>query len=94
VNWKKFLKPDWKKIVVFVVIFGLVGFLVWPSFIWATDTPTSIGFPFTFYVPEFRWGPVYSPARFSVSFLTLDIIFGYLISCLIIWIYDKRKKKS
>ena len=27
-------------------------------------------------------------------FLILDLIFWYLISCLIIWIYDKFKKKA
>jgi len=31
---------------------------------------------------------------FYLEFLIIDIIFWYLLSCLIIWIYDKRKKKS
>jgi hypothetical protein len=87
-NFKQFLKPDWRKIVIFIVL--LIVFLPWKSDIIVGELYwRAWGFP---------W-PIL--AHKEGLFLTLiyqgliiDLIFWYLISCLIIWIYDKLKKKS
>jgi len=94
---KQFLKPDWRKIIIFVVLFIIFSFLMNNTF-YIEDK----GFPFVYL--DF---PVYGPAMllnetlvdyrapiFSLINFILDIIFWYLFSCLIIWIYDKMKKKK
>jgi len=58
------------------------------------------GFPFpywrysigTFIIPEAP--PPVGHSQFLYPNLLLDIIIWYLISCLIVWIYDKYKKKK
>jgi len=34
------------------------------------------------------------PPSFSLVYLLIDIIYYYLLSCLIVWIYDKVRKKK
>ena len=87
-KWKEFLKPDWGKIVIFIVLILLS--LLFPSnialinpimyFIW---TFTGIPCPGGFCDRGLR--PFIVGLFFTVLF--------YLISCLIIWIYGKVKKK-
>jgi hypothetical protein len=35
-----------------------------------------------------------SSFNINYPFLLVDLVFWYLISCLIIWVYDKNKKKK
>jgi hypothetical protein len=123
-NWKQFLKPDKRKIVIFVILFGFIGTFIWPAFIWnkflenksihfligdekdipfqmmgPEDIPFSIGFPFMFYFLGFNWGQEISISNWPrqiiyFHFLIFDILFNYLLSCLIVWIYDKFRKKN
>jgi hypothetical protein len=80
-NLKKFLKPDWRKIVIFIVL--LIVFLPWKSGIIVGELYwRAWGFPW----PILAHKLIYQG-------LTLDLIFWYLISCFIIWICDKLKKK-
>lgn len=90
------MKPDWKKIVIFVVLIVIVSI---PNL--ATYCPgctrESHGFPLGLYElpgceptpPTFKC-PEY---RMVYSGLVVDIVFWYLISCLIIRIYYKIRKK-
>jgi hypothetical protein len=81
-NIKQFLKPNWKKIVIFVTIsiifslidYGISGELIIPI----------IGLPLPFYINY----------NITYPFLIIDLIVWYFISCLIVWIYDKVKKKK
>ena len=81
---KQFLKPDWRKIVIFVVLFIFSSFfLPVPSAI----SQNYMGLPFSYlkgYYGEY--------SEFDVVSLLLDLIFYYLLSCLIVWIYDKFRK--
>lgn len=88
-NWKEFLKPDLRKIVVFIILF------ISSSFIYFNTDFYFLGFPMSFYVrtpcfgltcPGWIWG-------FSLQYLLVDLVIWYLVSCLIVWIYDKVKKK-
>ena len=69
------------------------GFIITPLGSLRTDVPIEVGFPFVFYLAEFRWGPQYSHEEFYFLPFLLNIVFWYLLSCLIVWIYDKVKKK-
>lgn len=88
-NLKKFLKPDWRKIVIFLILFMSSSFIIY------FDTKFYfIGFPLAFYYKHPSYGR--SPSwieGFSLNYLLLDLILWYLLSCLIVWIYDKVKKK-
>jgi hypothetical protein len=97
VNWKQFLKLDWRKIVITVVIFIMQSliFLVWlGSWLGGSD----LGLPFVFYrvgssAMGIR-GAVWEKDSFSLYYLVVDLIIWYILSCLIVWIYDKFRKKK
>jgi hypothetical protein len=75
---KQFLKPDWRKPLLFIIIFILTHVAEIPS----------------------PWENIYAQATTNygtvgiVLILIIDVIVTYLISCLIIWIYEKVKKKK
>lgn len=89
-NIKKFLKPDWRKIAVFVILY-----------IWATVEILSFGAVATLTLPLwFFYGfivPLSGPPTnlfMGIIFLLPVFIYLYLLSCFILWIYDKTKKKK
>jgi len=83
-NFYYWVKPDWRKIVIFVILFFVFGLLM--------------RFPLDWYLPA-GGGVLPSGAiadgvpTFKLFNLFLDLIIWYLFSGLIIWIYDKIKKK-
>jgi len=95
-NFKKFLKPDWRKIVVFLILSIISSFYTTPYF----KVFGSYGLPLTYftYVPESSFCDLEPCPKqgFNVFYqnLLIDIIFWYILSCLIVWIYDKVKKKK
>jgi hypothetical protein len=113
-NWKEFLKPDWRKIVLTVIILFLVTFLpvllgfcthvdfqciklskcvtcvlaIQPFFVFLPYTGisyTPIGLTNIYYISSSYW---------ILNYWVLDIITWYLLSCFIVWIYDKFRKKK
>jgi len=109
-NWKQFLKPDWKKIVIFTIIFlitPLPGF--WSNmdvFLYnqkcpKCPLPTPLSGEMDSNIMKMLINPneFYNVRSFYYDitgnpfyFISLLIIF-YLLSCLIIWVYNKVKKK-
>jgi len=94
-NLKQFLKTGWRKIVIFIIlliIFLPFRYVVSPfPLIWAGR-----GLPLPIYIDilvgeGMIWTPINQPLL--GVFLIIDLIFWYFISCLIIWIFDKIKKK-
>jgi len=96
VNWKDFFRPDWKKIILtfiitflnFVYILSLFG-----------KEPTFISYIFWWPIVI---GSLLCPVTYDVPFSLLDLpciiifyiinlIYWYLLSCLIFFIYDKFK---
>jgi len=80
-NWKQFLKPDWRKVVIFIIFLIIflpfksgisIGELYWPA----------IGLPL----------PIYAENYFIYFGLIFDLIFWYIVSLFIVWVYDKFKK--
>jgi hypothetical protein len=96
----KFIKPDWRKIVLFLILLILtsitpnLGFDIWWT---GADMGTNYGFPFSFYGccggPPLMYGqpvPTYSHPIALIE----DILLWYLISCLIVWVFDKLKMEK
>jgi hypothetical protein len=100
-DWKEFLKPTWKKVIltIFLILFGIFGssfiplsielpgrsvpvsfvILFWPSFIFNPCSRNEYMFPFCEIV--------------GIGYFIAPVIYLYLLSCFIIWIYNKVKKK-
>jgi hypothetical protein len=93
-NWKEFLKPDWRKIVLMLLIPSLGSISFFLSWILGGFFKSRILFEIlialTFYLGyPFSIGSVFG---YLVG-LIFGSIFYYLISCLIVWIYNKIKKR-
>ena len=94
----KSLKPDSKRVLVFILSL-LIVFLILPALSiytpfwhcgwgWAIScnlVSSGIGFPFVFY--SYSQEITY----FRVKFLLYDLLFWYVVSCLIIYIYENKK---
>lgn len=95
-NWKQFLKPNWGKIVIFVILI-LVTSIIPNLFTYGADIGINYGFPFNFY--GCCGGPALLPGQTSPSFfryyaIIMNIVIWYLFSCLIVWIYGKVRGKK
>jgi len=95
-NWKQFLKPNWKKIVIFLIIaylgsaFIFSGYGEHIEFIKIIPTPLYWILFFTF---DIMFLILVSFIRNGELCLFLSIFYWYLLSCLILWIYDTYFKK-
>jgi len=90
---KQFLKPDWRKIIVFVILLIFVVIIIPIMNSGFGRYTSSVGFPLVFYEETF-WPKEMEKTNFIISNFIIDIIVLYIISSLIIWIYDKVKKKK
>ena len=96
-NWKEFLRPDWRKMVL-IVIFNLIFFYFvgWspcaiisrPSYCRTLETIIFIFQPTFIIGTKFGYGDL--PLIFG---FIISLFYQYLLSCPIVWIYDKVKKK-
>jgi hypothetical protein len=79
---KQFLGLDWRKIVLFIVlfkfVFPLIDVLFLPQFI----SLETMGFPFTYYTYHVMMP--FETAVFRPSLFILDVLICYIISCFII----------
>lgn len=100
-NWKEFLKPNWKKIIL-TLIFILLSFLYFqmPSRVVTgihRDEYHGLPLPFYHYLIGFRILPsqeieYIDSSNFLYPNLLIDLIFWYLISCLMVLIYEEFRK--
>ena len=99
-NWKKFLEPDFKKLIVFFII-EFITIVV--SVIPAIPLLLEALIPFNFIISSFTNLTNVNPTDFSsikyVSIILglirfLELVWHYVISCFIIWIYSKIRKKK
>jgi len=96
-NWKEFLKPDWKKIILTLglfVLFSSISLVYGPI---CFEGCINFGFPYIFY-SKIGVGFSNEVQEFTVHTnyysMFIDVVIWYLFSCLIFWIYDKFKKKK
>ena len=97
-TFKQFLKPDWRKVVVLVVL--AIIFSLSQGSILAGELPVSArGLPLPIFVciesysDVFMLTPLREPCGIIYYFLIIDLIIWYLLSCLIVWIYGKFRKR-
>jgi hypothetical protein len=93
-NWKQFLKPDWRKIFLTVIL--LILGLIYVGWIESCVPHPCFGGPYSDRGFPLAW--LHSNYSFSTSIdwtnFFLDIIFWYLVSYFIVWIYYKTKKRE
>jgi len=95
---KQFLKPDWRKIVIFVIL-AIISSLYKRNIGVGELLIPSRGLPLPVYVCLEGFSDVnlrtqlMRPCEILYHFLITNLIIFYLISCFIVWIYDKYKKK-
>ena len=90
-NWKKFLNSTIVNIILFLILITIstwlssnqtYGYGGWPLYFWPIKSYGSVGFQ------TFEVAPPFLVLNFFV-----DIIFWYFISCGIITLYHKIRKK-
>jgi len=93
-NWKYFLKPTISKIIISVAIIVLTSLRNSATYC-PGCTREAYGFPLTLYeLPGCEPVSVGCPSYAIVYIgLLVDIVFWYIISSLLIWLYYKVKKK-
>lgn len=96
----EFIKPDKRKILIFLMIFFIAPF---PTFMFVDYGGTGWHFipfsgPLVFFAGILTI--IFEPKFYSqlqlITFILNMVVFpitSYLLSCLSIWIYDKAKKK-
>ena len=133
-NWKQFLKPDWRKIAifaVFIILFLFTEKLVKESILYYFSNqclggpcdgcmgnvctfgsikiyfynnfeikllplvildPFRLFLDYRFFIP---WN-YEDNSTFSLGYIIypITIFYSYLLSCLIVWVYDKFRKKK
>jgi hypothetical protein len=93
-NWKEFLKPDWRKLLIAVILCGITYGLLY-CFLPETEclpktVVNLIGGPEAFFESLFD---LFLFLDVPISEKISAIIISYLLSCLIFYFYDKNKKK-
>ena len=94
-GWKKFLIPDWRRLLFFVITMGGLNYW-WISGHEVLDARLLFGLPLGFYPIGSPMGePFGYPPKPVVEFswfnFMIDIIFWYLVACIIFYSYDKFK---
>jgi len=120
-NWKEFLKPDWKKILVLLILLLLTGFFLKGLSLSPVNKsfgPWNVaGWPFTYLykISHFMGGTVpidqgalspgfvigtliiqKSPTQIvglNIPLFLLDMVLWYPVSCMVINLYNRAKKK-
>jgi len=86
-NWKEFLKPDLKKVITFIIIAVLGISYIFLFRVLAglsiLDLPSVLIFGVL----------IENYYEFGRAIL-VNVLYWYVLSCLIIWIYNKVKKKK
>jgi hypothetical protein len=98
-NWKQFLKPNWRKSVLFIIIAILGSFFILYGMNFSGRLGLSV---FDLYSILFvilnlflLIIPILSPFFniFAIFIgLILNFFYWYFLACLIVWIYDKFRK--
>jgi hypothetical protein len=101
-NWKQFLKPDWKKIITFgvflIILFSLSPFTYQPSFLFwfnpSFQLAGEIVYKFQSCIPADLWPICSGFDYYGVSIMIISFLFWYIIVCIAIWTYYKIKEKE
>ena len=93
----EFLKPDIRRIVVFVIIAVISIYFIYISFTvpLGETTPAWVYIIYILWLPlfVFTFLPEEAPILLAIALL-ISITYWYLLSCLIVAAYDKIKKRK
>src|SRR5512136_442919 len=96
----KFLKPDWRKLFLFALLMGGLNYW-WISGSNVLDARVLFGLPLPFYPKggfNLNFGGTPPTVKFSWLNFIIDIVFWYLVACIVFYSYEiiknKRKKKK
>jgi len=93
-KWKNFLF-DWRKFLILILLLSLGFLLVKISFNTREWTPSGrTGFVRGAPIPFYGCSFIIRECKISYLNFVLDIIILYLISCFLVWIYDKLRRKK
>ena len=97
-DWRNFLKPDWRKILFFIITMGGLNYW-WISGNQVCDDRLLFGLPFGFFPKGSIFGENYPSlpipkVEFSWFNFFIDIIFWYLLACIIYYGYDSIKHRE
>jgi len=88
-GWMKFLKPDWRKILITIAL-SLILIL---SFRFSNTPLQYLSISLYPLIPE-SCAPGSEICQQTFNWFVIPSwLFMYILSCLIVWIYDKVKKK-
>ena len=99
-GWKEFIKPNWRKILVLIIILLptiLISYNQLNCWSFGGGCTHSEGFPFAYHSIRYSAAlpneplPIESSNYFAI---VIDIIFWYLITCFLFYTYDKIKGKK
>lgn len=91
---KQCLKPDWRKGLILISFMGISLLRTYPAYPLPADFYTiGRGWPLPYLTINIGGGVVQGVSIFYLG-LVIDIIFWYLISCLIIFVYNKLGGKK
>lgn len=93
-NWKEFLKPEWRRLLLAVIICGIINGLLNCFFI-DTECLSAIavnlvGGPEAFVEGLFD---LFLLSNIPIIEKILAVVISYLLSCTIVYLYEKHKKK-
>ena len=93
-NWREFLKPDWRKIVLAVIIFLVLPALMYLPVlcIFGECPPHLIFLPFAGLM--LVWGRPSLLIRENIIICIALVIISYLLSCILIFTYDRYRGKN
>jgi len=105
-SWKEFLKPDWRKIVLALIIFFLP--IPFPELVMCpfscifnpvenvTSCPKCL--PYEIRIVSLGWHSIEMflvfPYFMFLTIILLTAVFSYILSCVIVWIYNKVKRNG
>jgi len=102
-NWKEFLKPEWKKFLIFgIIIFMILIFIGIPVSMetqcmaigYPTGCPVYISVvPLNQFLECKKLEELKCGQFIAYEYFILELVIIYLLSCLIVWVNDKMKKK-
>lgn len=85
-----FFKPDLRRVAIFVILAAILFNIEWWWIPKCCDFIYYQGLPLSVYY----WGGFAGfPKTCMPVNLVVDMLIWYLISCIIVWIYDKFRKK-
>jgi len=91
-GWKEFLKPDWKKLLLFLILGIALFFIEWSEQLWwpqCADCYSYQGIP----LPIYSSGGFTGETTFHLIFLLINILIWYFISVIVVFGVNKLRKR-